>query len=58
MAENPYDPDERSGLGMKLEENQEDIVGDAETEVALPDIVSDPGLEGGVDAPNEEPEEH
>jgi len=22
-----------------------------------PDVISDPGLEGGVDAPNEEPEE-
>ncbi len=28
-----------------------------DVEQTPPDVISDPGLEGGVDAPNEEPEE-
>jgi hypothetical protein len=52
-----FDPDEKFSLDMEPEEALEAILGGAGVEEALPDIISDPGVEGGVDAPNEEPEE-
>jgi hypothetical protein len=52
-----YDPNEKFSLDMEPEEALEAILGGAGVEEAQPDIISDPGVEGGVDAPNEEPEE-
>ena len=52
-----YDPDEKFSLYMEPEEALEAILGGAGVEEEQPDIISDPGVEGGVDVPNEEPEE-
>jgi hypothetical protein len=49
-----YNPDEKFSLDMEPEEALEAILGGAGVG---PDTISDPGVEGGVDAPNEEPEE-
>lgn len=61
MPSKRYDPDEEIGLDMEPEEALGAILEGAGTEgeeVEMePDIISDTGLEGGVDAPNEEPEE-
>jgi hypothetical protein len=57
MAEKRDEPDERVGLDRDPEEVPEATVGGVGSDDALPDVVNDPGVEGGVDAPNEEPEE-
>jgi hypothetical protein len=49
-----YDPDERFSLDMEPEDALGAILAGAGVE---PDHISDPGVEGGVDAPNEESEE-
>jgi hypothetical protein len=49
-----YGPDERFRLDSESDEAMGVIVSADDVE---PDIISDPGVEGGVDAPNEEPEE-
>jgi hypothetical protein len=54
---NKHDPDERFSLDTEPEEALDAILEGAGVEEALPDIISDPGVEGGVDAPNEEPDE-
>jgi hypothetical protein len=51
------DPDEKFGLDMEPEEVFAAIFEEAGVEETQPDVISDPGVEGGVDAPNEEPEE-
>ncbi|MHB8189255.1 MAG: hypothetical protein ACYDHP_02270 [Ferrimicrobium sp.] len=57
----PYDLDEKFSLGTEPEAALEAILGGAGTEgeeVEMePDIISDPGVVGGVNAPNEETEE-
>jgi hypothetical protein len=58
MGKDQYDPDEKFGLDMEPEEVLAAIFEGAGVEKAQPDIISDPGVEGGVDAPNEEPEEN
>ena len=58
MGNDRYDPDEKFGLDMEPEEVLAAIFEGAGVEEAQPDITSDPGVEGGVDAPNEEPEEN
>jgi hypothetical protein len=57
MPKKRYDPDEKFSLDVEPEEALEAIFGGAGVEEAQPDFISDPGVEGGVDAPNEEPEE-
>lgn len=42
---------------MEPEAALEAILGGTGVEEARPDTISDPGVEGGVDAPNEEPKE-
>ena len=58
MGNDQYDPDEKIGLDMESDEVLAAIFEGAGVEETQPDIVSDPGVEGGVDAPNEEPEEN
>ena len=57
MTSKQYDPDERVSLDTEPEEALEAILEGAGVEEARPDIISDTGVEGGVDALNEEPEE-
>jgi hypothetical protein len=57
MGNDRYDPDEKFSLDMEPEEVLGAIFEGAGVEEVQPDIISDPGVEGGVDAPNEEPEE-
>jgi hypothetical protein len=57
MPSKRYDPDELFTLDMEPEQALKEILDGAGTEGELPDTISDPGVEGGVDAPNEEPEE-
>lgn len=54
MGKDQYNPDEKFGLDMEPEEVLAAIFEGAGVEEAQPDIISDPGVEGGVDAPNEE----
>jgi hypothetical protein len=58
MGNDQYDPDEKIGLDMEPDEVLAASFEGAGVEETQPDIVSDPGVEGGVDAPNEEPEEN
>ncbi|GEM_PF-4769419 len=57
MMEEEYDPDGRLSLDMKSEKGLRATLEGAGTEETRPDIISDPGVEGGVDAPNESTEE-
>ena len=58
MGNDQCDPDEKIVLDMESDEVLAAIFEGAGVEETQPDIVSDPGVEGGVDAPNEEPEEN
>lgn len=57
MGNDRNDPDEKFGHDMEPEEVFAAIFEDAGVEETQPDVISDPGVEGGVDASNEEPEE-
>jgi hypothetical protein len=53
-----YDPNERFSLHpLEGEEVLAELLGAEEPEEARPDTTSDPGVLGGVDAPNEGAEE-
>lgn len=58
MGGDRYNPDEKFGHDLEPEEVLAAIFEGAGVEEARPDIISDPGIEGGVDAPNEEPVEN
>ena len=49
------DPEEVSTTLVESDADEE--IDRAEAEEAQPDTISDPGVEGGVDAPNEKPED-
>lgn len=56
MAKTDNVPDDRSDFDTPPHQTAGVGVGVDPDEIR-PDVVSDPGVEGGVDAPNEEPEE-
>ena len=58
MGKDRYNHDEKLNLDKEPEEGLAAIFEGASVEEAQPDIISDPGVEGGVDAPNEEPKEN
>ena len=50
------DPGEKSNLDVEPDEAPEAILYGADVDEALPDVISDTGVEGGVDALNESEE--
>jgi hypothetical protein len=57
MEKDRGNPDEKFRLDMKPDEVLAAIFEEAGVEETQPDTISDPGVEGGVDVPNEEPED-
>lgn len=51
-----HEPEKLSGK-VKPEETPEEPLGGDDVNETLPDVISDPGVEGGVDVVNEEPED-
>lgn len=56
MSSKQGNSNERQSPGAQPEEALDATLDGAGIEKAEPDTISDPGVEGGVDAPNEEPE--
>ncbi len=52
-----YGPDKTFSREIKPDETPAANREGDDAEEALPDVISDPGVEGGVDVVNEEPEE-
>jgi hypothetical protein len=52
-----YEPDRNFSREIKAKETPKARLDEDGVEEALPDVISDPGVEGGVDVVNEETEE-
>lgn len=62
MTKDEHDIEEVFSPNIDPEGAIKGVLDDAKTDSQKvegdPDVISDPGVEGGVDAPNEEPDEH